>query len=76
MSALILTHPQVIALQVAAQLLADRLFYMQEAARFAAKGDYANRSWCQGKASGLNDAIVALGGEPISLMVGDYAEAV
>lgn len=49
-----------------------RLNCMQGAARLAAKGDYGNRNYCQGKASGLNDAIVLMGGEGISLAVADY----
>lgn len=70
MTAVIIPHPA----SVLAQLRAARLHWMREAARFAAKDDRNNAAYCQGRASGLDDAILALGGEGVSLRIGDYAE--
>jgi hypothetical protein len=71
MSAQILKHPAAVidGLQNA------RLHYICEAIRYKRRGDRDNQSYCQGKASGLNDAIVAMGGESISMRIADYEDA-
>ena len=63
-----LTHPSAIL----GHLLQERLAWIREAARFFTKGEDSNCRYCQGRASGLNDAIVAMGGEAIPLAVSCY----
>lgn len=46
-----------------------------EAIYYKRRGDRDNQSYCQGKASGLNEAIVMLGGDGISLRLEDYMDA-
>jgi hypothetical protein len=68
MSAQIIEHPSV----TASDLCNKRLYWISEANRFRNKGDSNNQAYCQGKAAGLNEAIVMLGGEGISMRLGDY----
>lgn len=71
MTAQIIHHPAAIA----AHLKAERLRWMKEAARFKAKGDDPQAEWCKGRAGGIDYAIVLMGGEGISLRIGDHAES-
>lgn len=70
MTAQILKHPSA----VLDELQQARLRWICEAIYFKRRGEKDNQSWCQGKASGLNDAIIAMGGEGISLRLEDYLE--
>ncbi|MFO0906839.1 MAG: hypothetical protein U0835_00465 [Isosphaeraceae bacterium] len=72
MSAQVLKHPAV----TADEMMNRRLHYICEAIYFKRRGDRDNQSYCQGKASGLNDAIAMLGGESISMRLEDYEETV
>lgn len=71
MSAQILKHPTA----VLDKLQDARFYYICQAIHYKRRGDRDNQSYCQGKASGLNDAIIALGGESISMRIADYEDA-
>ena len=67
-TAQILKHPAT----KLAELQEQRLHYICQAIYFKQRGDDGNMNWCKGKASGLNDAVMALGGEGISMRIEDY----
>jgi hypothetical protein len=71
MSAQILKHPATII----EKLQDARFHYICQAIHYKRRGDADNQSYCKGKASGLNDAIIAVGGDSISLRIEDYEEA-
>lgn len=72
MPAQILNHPAT----KLGQYQEQRLHYICQAIYFKRQGDAGNMNWCKGKASGLNDAVMALGGESISMRIEDYEEGV
>lgn len=57
------------------QLERERLAWMKEAARLFAKDLVSEYRYCQGRASGLDQAVLALGGQGISMCIGDYVDA-
>ncbi len=69
-SAQILKHPAA----TLTQLQDLRLHWICQAIYYKRRGDRDNQSYCQGKASGLNDAIIALGGESVSMRLENYTE--
>lgn len=50
----------------------ERMAWLEEAARFFAKGEDENRHYCQGRAAAFNDVIVRLGGEGINLSMSQF----
>lgn len=69
-TAQILKHPGAII----PDLQVERFRWICEAIYYMQRGDRNNQGYCQGRASGLNEAIVAMGGESISLRLEDYLE--